>query len=256
MLKQLLLVFIAFGYLGATAAPASPATLFALLFPETGEIRLQNRNSQSAVSLVFYSVKSASGALDGSGGAWQSIEDNYDVSGSGFIDPNGEWVQLTSSPFELAEGALDPDGGSLSPQRAVSLGRVWNPEAVAFPDLIFEARELNEQIISIQSEFALDGDYQRDGVIDQADYDIWKQYYGSTDVLLADGNLDGIVDSADYVVWRRNLGLSVPSLAIGSQSENALSASWIGGAVPEPASIALCAFGSSIAMFTRRRRRS
>jgi hypothetical protein len=51
----------------------------------------------------------------------------------------------------------------------------------------------------------LPGDYNIDGVVDQADYTIWKKNYGSNLFLAADGNGNGVVDTADYVVWRNNL---------------------------------------------------
>lgn len=47
----------------------------------------------------------------------------------------------------------------------------------------------------------LPGDYNRDGAISQADYEVWSSTYGSGD-LSADGNGDGVVDASDYTVWR------------------------------------------------------
>lgn len=46
------------------------------------------------------------------------------------------------------------------------------------------------------------GDYDRSGVVDQADYLLWRQQYGATGSPLADGNRDGAVNAADYSVWR------------------------------------------------------
>jgi glucose/arabinose dehydrogenase len=51
----------------------------------------------------------------------------------------------------------------------------------------------------------LAGDYNIDGVVDQADYAVWKENYGSNLFLAADGNRNGIVDTADYAVWRDNM---------------------------------------------------
>ena len=45
-------------------------------------------------------------------------------------------------------------------------------------------------------------DFTGDGVVDQADHDLWVSSYGSTTDLRADGNNDGVVDIADYTVWR------------------------------------------------------
>ena len=50
--------------------------------------------------------------------------------------------------------------------------------------------------------FTLPGDYDLNGVVEQADYDLWQSEYGVNGFSLADGNKDGIVDTADYTIWR------------------------------------------------------
>ncbi|MEO0529396.1 MAG: serine hydrolase [Planctomycetota bacterium] len=49
---------------------------------------------------------------------------------------------------------------------------------------------------------SLAGDYNLDGVVDEADLDTWRDDFSRTDGSRADGNGDGVVDAADYVVWR------------------------------------------------------
>ncbi len=52
----------------------------------------------------------------------------------------------------------------------------------------------------------LKGDYNGDGVVDAADYTVWRDALGSTMNLAADGDHNGVVDADDHVVWAVNLG--------------------------------------------------
>jgi hypothetical protein len=71
------------------------------------------------------------------------------------------------------------------------------------------------------------GDYNGDGVVDAADYAIWRDNRG-TSFAAADGNGDGLVNQQDYVVWRQNFGrVTVASLAESPQQ------------VPEPTTLGL-----------------
>lgn len=46
------------------------------------------------------------------------------------------------------------------------------------------------------------GDYDDDGNVNSIDFGRWRATYGLSAVLDADGNHDGLVDAADYVIWR------------------------------------------------------
>lgn len=52
----------------------------------------------------------------------------------------------------------------------------------------------------------LSGDYNADGLVDAADYSVYRDNLGSQQNLAADGNHNGVVDQADYLVWRNNYG--------------------------------------------------
>jgi hypothetical protein len=57
---------------------------------------------------------------------------------------------------------------------------------------------------------ALPGDFNGSGVVDQADYGIWRGSFGLvvTPYSSGDANGNGRVDNADYVLWRKHLGES------------------------------------------------
>jgi hypothetical protein len=60
------------------------------------------------------------------------------------------------------------------------------------------------------------GDFNFDGVIDAADYSVWRDTRNSTTQLAADATLDGLVNSADYNAWRTAYGngASAPATAV------------------------------------------
>lgn len=55
----------------------------------------------------------------------------------------------------------------------------------------------------------LPGDYNGNGVVDTADFSVWRSCLGQTGANLpADGNGDGIVDQSDRDLWRAHYGES------------------------------------------------
>jgi hypothetical protein len=57
----------------------------------------------------------------------------------------------------------------------------------------------------------LAGDYNFDGVVDAADYGVWRDTSDATNDLRADGNGDGVVNQLDYGVWKTNFGSTLPA---------------------------------------------
>jgi hypothetical protein len=249
MVNRLLLAIAVCGSF-ASAAPASAADIVAQLFPLTGEVRLLNREA-TPLPFVFYSISSASGALNGSSAVWKSITEHYDSplglsAGNGLIDSNGDWVKLSSDSTSLTEGALDADGGSLPALRAVSLGSIWDSHLSAFPDLMFDIQD-DAQSFPVTVELAIDGDCSGDGAVDAADYVVWRKLLGSTSAYFADGELDGVIDTSDYAIWRENFGETLPLPPYGAGGGASSS-----GAVPEPTNSVLFVIATAMSFCGRR----
>lgn len=89
----------------------------------------------------------------------------------------------------------------------------------------------------------LPGDYNGDGVVDAADYTVWRDNLGSTDDLAADGDGSGTIDEGDYLVWRGHFGCV-------RESGGALAAV----PVPEPPATCLAVLELAGLALVRRRR--
>ncbi len=167
------------------------------------------------------------------------VDDEYNTWIDGFAVTYTDFVRLSSAGVDgerLADGSLPyvdflrlAAGSSL-----IDAGQdVGLPYLGAAPDLgAFEYR--------------LAGDYNDDGVVDAADYTVWRDTLGQTGGNLAadgtgpGGTPDGVVDTLDYDFWRANYGQSTGSGALA------------GAAVPEPAawllsvgSLVMCLYGRS-----------
>ncbi|TWT35449.1 hypothetical protein KOR34_03400 [Posidoniimonas corsicana] len=126
--------------------------------------------------------------------------DSYTLLQTG--DPNG-----VDGEFKTVDLSLAP----------LTSGLTW--------DLIYNA---NSVVLSVSSDTPTPvGDYNGDGLVDAADYTVWRDTLGSTTDLLADGNGNGEVDQADYDLWRSNYGATTGAAA--SAGANA----------PEPAAMVL-----------------
>jgi hypothetical protein len=90
------------------------------------------------------------------------------------------------------------------------------------------------------------GDYNHDGVVNTADYVVWRDTNGSNINLAADGSGNGIVDNADYTFWRSHFGQTGGSGAGSGELSQ--------GSVPEPSAAVLATICSVAAAGFRRRR--
>ncbi|MEN0109703.1 MAG: hypothetical protein AAF805_03170 [Planctomycetota bacterium] len=83
------------------------------------------------------------------------------------------------------------------------------------------------------------GDYNGDGLVDAADYTLWRDSFGSTAALDADGNRDGVVGAVDYDIWIAGFGRGEFAAA---------------SAVPEPMALLMLTAPALAGVVSRRRR--
>lgn len=181
--------------------------------------------------------------------------DGFLTSSGTLVDPGELWVDVvdpdvilvewsvngvlsTANTGETFEVALEGLGPGVHTVTARAYDEVLD---YAFTggalDLVRGGYSELEQFVSWTILIPAAGDYDRNGAVDAADYGVWRDAYGSTELLDADGNGDGVVDAADYVVWRDALTSNTPFLGI-----------------PEPSTTALLAVGLVTGCVTRRRK--
>jgi beta-glucanase (GH16 family) len=150
---------------------------------------------------------------------------SYQVFKNTSTQSNANWLDFKNIILNLAIGGDfdgNPDGTTTFPQYMdVDYVRVW------------------------QKQTGLIGDYNGDGIVNSADYTVWRDSLGQSGINLpADGSGNGTVDQADYDMWAANYGKT--SAGAGA-----------GVVAPEPSSIALAvvALASLLGWNARGRRR-
>jgi hypothetical protein len=76
----------------------------------------------------------------------------------------------------------------------------------------------NDVVLNVLQPPAFYGDYNRNGVVDAADYTVWRDTLGANVAAYtkADGDGNGAVNQADYTKWRANFGTTGDSGVLGN----------------------------------------
>jgi hypothetical protein len=158
-------------------------------------------------------------------GEWLHVAGTYQHSQFMRLYVNGQLVHevTTNIPANIFSNTSD-----------LWLGRQFSSSAdFHLPGLIDEAAVYARALTSTEvlehflAATLLAGDYNDNGVVDAADYVVWRNAPASA--TLPNDTTPGIISAADYAVWRSNFG---NSLFMGS-------ASTVNSAVPEPNSLLL-----------------
>jgi len=189
---------------------------------------LRNTSDQTAI-IDAYEVLSAAGRLNNSG--WNSFdEQNFEGANT--------WLVLDNNANQLGE--VNQIGfTTLAPGATLNLGPLYLGGA---QDLEFNFLQMSDEVgvstagIVLYQAFApVKGDYNGNGVVDAADYTVWRNSLGNTgapgipgdgDDGTLTGTPDGVVNQSDYAYWKSRFG-ATSGAGAGSLGVPA---------VPEPAS--------------------
>lgn len=128
----------------------------------------------------------------------------------------------------------------------ISLGAIYNV-GLDTRDLQFYYQTQGGPVVPVAVEYLSSGstvpDFNGDGVVDAADYTVWRDNLGLlTGATLLDGDADGDgdVDAADYSLWRQGFGTSAASAVMAGQ-------------VPEPGAAAISLLAALMCVALRSR---
>ncbi|MEN1678284.1 MAG: PQQ-dependent sugar dehydrogenase [Planctomycetota bacterium] len=198
--------------------------------PATGQAALVN-DSEFPVTITGYSVLSDAGDLTPADVRWQSLSDQGEA----------EWDEAAPTAFALSE--LAPDGASLAPGEAYDLGLIASSGA---DDLALEFLVDGETAPRAgRVLYELRGDFNRDGIVDAADYTVWRDSLGGSGAADGSGSVagvpDGVVDEGDYLLWAQHFGNQNPFALAGTLT-------------PEPTCSVLCVAALLVTWCGSRRR--
>ncbi len=188
----------------------------------------------------YYEISSTGGALNPAG--WTSI-DGDTPAGEGWDKSGGATANLLREFYLPEAGFSFPANGSLP------IGNAFNPAVFGAGnpgDLQFRFGLANGAFLTgpvnyVSTGPQLAGDYNQNGVVDAADYVVWRNNVGGSALPNRGTGISGPVGPADYDFWRSRFGAT--SAPGGGAS----------AAVPEPATLVILLFGWMATRSGRRR---
>lgn len=143
----------------------------------------------------------------------------------------------------LLDGVLLDD--SLQAGETLSLGGEDRLLSGVFTDgsaFSFDFDEIGRGALTVTLIETIPGDYNADGLVNAADYTVWRDSLdGVVAGLAAGGNRDGQITDADYLVWRDNFG------------RQAILAGSVSTTIPEPAALLMLGLGGFMQLGRRTR---
>ena len=196
----------------------------------SGSMTMRNNGAiAQAIDIKAYEIRSDSGALEASG--FNGIRGDSGAFPAGDGTGNGWEIGGGSGANALIEAYFSGASSLAAGVSSLPLGTAYNPLTVS-EDLTFRYTNSLGQVYDGRVDYVgiapdvLSGDYNDNGVVDAADYAVWRDNLGSNAILPSDPT-PGVVNQSDYDRWVANFGDTAP----GSGSS--------ANAVPEPTALGL-----------------
>jgi mannan endo-1,4-beta-mannosidase len=202
-----------------------------------------------------------SSAAEGNHLAWYPGDDVVDMVGLDiYTDPtsnmSGPWYDVLAhyngrKMIALSESGTLPNADAMD---TYDIGwtyfSLWKDGYLDdFPAQDVQALLGDERVITLNElptfAWKTPGDYTNDGLIDAADYVVWRDNLNRSVVqfTVADGNGNGLIDQGDFSIWRSNYGSSFAGAGAAQT-------------VPEPSAFVLATILLSISLHRSYRHRS
>lgn len=222
---------------------AANVLMFLEVNTSNGQVTLKNQTG-APVNVDYYEVTSATGALNST--AWNSFQEQNIA---GFPAGNGSgngWEQFGGSSANVIGESYLTGSSAVTNNAAINLGAAFNVGGTH--NLVFSYGVLSSSGANPT------GDYNNDGIVNTADYVVWRNNNGQN-VTLPNDSTPGTVNSADYDVWRANFGNSNAPSGPSTLTTGFVRyvTSGAGASVPEPTSVFLVGIGLTMCSVVSRR---
>lgn len=199
-------------------------------------------NSNDFYSVAIHELVHALGL--GGSSEWNALASGGFFTGSNSRDVFGSSVPLNAGSDHWAENTMSRVYGGTTLQEALLDPTIQRETRKELTELDAAALvDIGWTLVEPQIP-TLAGDYNNDGIVDVADFTVFRDSFGSSSQLDADGSGNGVIDIQDYNLWASAYSNSDSSTA--SIGFNA------GQAVPEPHSSLLAMMMlASISLATR-----
>ena len=214
--------------------------------PATGNVKIRN-TSPFTVAIDGYTIASTAGSLNSNPALWTSLQDQPGAAGATWAEANlsdnrvSELKSSGTTTLNMNGGTTFDLGGLFKTAGAKDLVFQFLLSGNSTPNtgaVVYEAAPSVGGVL---------GDYNKNGVVDAADYTVWRDKLGQPAGSLENRNPanSGPIGADDYTFWKSRFG------ATSGSGGGSLAG---GSAVPEPTTAALLLATSIIVGLVARRR--